>query len=94
MIYKKKVTLLEAFECLPCTFRTLDGRTLTVAVDEQICPQTCKLVENEGMPIEGLYEKGDLYLTFEVEFPTQFQLSTKQRLIGALERNEQQLAGN
>ena len=57
---------------MPCAFRTLDGRNMTVAIDEQICPQTCKLVENEGMPIEGTTEKGDLFLTFDIEFPSQF----------------------
>lgn len=75
LIYKTKISLLDAFENKPCTFRTLDKRTKTVAIDEQICPQTCKLIENEGMPIEGSTEKGDLFLTFEVEFPTQFQLA-------------------
>jgi len=86
--------LLEAFKGVPCTFRTLDGRNLTIAVDEQICPQTCKLVEGEGMPIEGSDDKGDLFLTFEIEFPAQFQLATKQCLINALQRNEEQIASN
>ena len=34
LIYKTKISLLDAFENRPCTFRTLDGRTKTVALDE------------------------------------------------------------
>ena len=91
MIFKKKITLLEAFDCVPCSFQTLDGRRMTVAIDEQICPQTCKLLEDEGMPVEGSRERGNLYLTFDIEFPTQFKLETKQCMIAALERNAEQL---
>jgi len=64
---------------------------MTIAIDEQICPQTCKLVENEGMPIEGSDEKGNLYLTFDIEFPSQFKIGTKQCMISALQRNADQL---
>lgn len=46
------------------------------------------------MPIEGSDDKGDLFLTFEIEFPAQFQLATKQCLINALQRNEEQIASN
>ena len=72
LILTQKISLQQAFECGPCRFRTLDGRTLSVACDEQICPQTCKLVEDEGMPIEGSAEKGSLYLRFDIQFPSQF----------------------
>lgn len=93
LILKQKITLLEAFECKPCTFKTLDDRTLTIAIDEQICPQTCKVVEGEGMPVEGSDVKGNLYLTFDVVFPTQFDLACKQRMLAALERNQEELVG-
>ena len=72
LILTQKISLQEAFECGPCRFRTLDGRMLSVACDEQISPQTCKLVENEGMPIEGTADKGSLYLRFDIQFPSQF----------------------
>ena len=75
---------MQAFENAPCAFRTLDGRSLTIAVDEQIAPSTCKLLEDEGMPVEGTDQKGNLYMTFDIQFPTQFQLETKQRVMAAL----------
>lgn len=84
MILTQKIALQQAFDCVPCAFRTLDGRALTIACDEQIAPQTCKLVEDEGMPVEGTTQKGNLYMTFDIQFPTQFQLETKQRVIAAL----------
>ena len=39
------------------------------------------------MPIENSSEKGNLYMTFDIEFPNQFQLETKQRMIAALQAN-------
>ena len=90
LILKQKITLQQAFESAPCAFRTLDGRALTIAIDEQIAPSTCKLLEDEGMPVEGTDQKGNLYMTFDIQFPTQFQLETKQRVIAALQANEEQ----
>lgn len=88
MILKQTITLQQAFECTPCAFRTLDGRSLTITCDEQIAPQTCKLLENEGMPVEGTDQKGNLYITFDIQFPTQLQLQTKQRICAALQAND------
>jgi DnaJ-class molecular chaperone len=84
LILTHKMSLQAAFEGTPCSFRTLDGRALTIAIDEQICPQTCKLVEDEGMPVEKSETRGNLYLRFDIQFPSAFQLETKQRVIAAL----------
>ena len=92
LILTQRITLQQAFECAPCAFRTLDGRSLTITCDEQIAPQTCKLVEDEGMPVEGTDQKGKLYMTFDIQFPTQLQLESKQRVIAALQTNEQRNA--
>ena len=34
LILTQKITLQQAFENAPCAFRTLDGRNMTIAVDE------------------------------------------------------------
>lgn len=34
LILTKKISLLDAFECPPCRFETLDGRCLSICVDE------------------------------------------------------------
>ena len=70
LILTQKISLQEVFEAGPCRFKTLDGRMLSISCDEQISPQTCKLVEDEGMPIEGSTDKGSLYLRFDIQFPT------------------------
>ena len=46
------------------------------------------------MPIEGTNQKGDMFIKFDIQFPSQFKLETKQRVIAALETNEELIAGN
>jgi len=41
------------------------------------------------MPIEGTETKGSLFIRFDVQFPSQFQLETKQRVLAALQANEE-----
>ena len=45
------------------------------------------MIEEEGMPIENTDMKGNLIMVFDIEFPNQFQLETKQRMIAALQAN-------
>jgi DnaJ family protein B protein 4 len=56
----------------PITVKTLDGRTLSVAVDEIISPKTTKKVAGEGMPRRGGKSagNGDLIIRFDIKFPT------------------------
>ena len=49
-----QVTLEDALNQTPVTINTLDGRKITVAIDQQISPQACVQIENEGMPLESL----------------------------------------
>jgi hypothetical protein len=58
-------------------------------MDEVICPATIKLIENEGMPIEDKdplaalrksYQKGNLYIKFNILFPTFIPEEDKQKL--------------
>jgi DnaJ homolog subfamily B member 4 len=58
---------------------TLDGRTLSLPIDEIVTPSTCKKVVGEGMPIffkpkdvkDYLNEpqKGSLFVKFNFIFP-------------------------
>jgi len=101
----KTITLTEAIEMNPISFCTLDGRKLTVTIDEQISPQTCKAIAGEGMPItqsdefkQDLFNhtlaksqlpRGSLYLRFDIQFPTQFKLDVKKTLIDCLKKNKE-----
>ena len=106
LILTKKITLTQAIEAKPVSFTTLDGRKMTVTADEQISPQTCKLIQNEGMPTTQNAEfkedltnlilaksqlpKGSLYLRFDIQFPTQFKLEVKKTLINCLNKNKEE----
>ena len=110
LVLTQRITLLEALQQQPCSFKTLDGRTLSIGLDQQISPQVCKLVRGEGMPIAVQYgteeeeekkpveitsqkpmEKGDLYIKFDIQFPTKLTQDTKQKLLAALAANEEAL---
>jgi len=55
-----------------------------LSIDEVITPKTIKIIEGEGMKkykkndhMDDSSEKGDLFVIFEIDFPT--KLNTKQR---------------
>jgi DnaJ-class molecular chaperone len=74
-----------------------------VTLDEVITPQTCRLIRGEGMPInidssdnlmKHLYtvdemEKGDLYVKFDIRFPTKISNEHKIAIVKALRENEE-----
>jgi DnaJ family protein A protein 2 len=69
---KIKVDLLTALGGGSFAIKHLDNRTLKVniAPGEIIKPGMVKTIEHEGMPIlKNPFEKGDIYVSFEVEFP-------------------------
>ncbi len=79
LVYIHKIDLVSALNSEPVPLNTLDGRRLTIAMDEIISPQTVKVVKSEGMPIYSKEDpihnllfkekKGDLYIKFEIFFP-------------------------
>ena len=88
------ITLEQAFEQKPHTFTTLDGRKVTLAFDELISPQTCRLLSGEGMPMESSNKtrtKGDMYVRFAISFPKQFAAECRQKLVAALHANREQI---
>lgn len=71
----------------PCRITTLDKREITLCFDEVVSPQTLRLIEGEGMPCTSsafktnksllplsMLPKGDLYVRFDIQFPTNLQL--------------------
>ena len=69
-------------------FKTLDGRTLVVSVDEIISPKTVRCIQGEGMPILNRNNKddhikldfGNLYVKFEVSFPKSLNEDQRRRI--------------
>lgn len=71
------VPLVEALTGFTTVIQHLDGRFLTVKGDSQeiVKPGDWRVVHGEGMPLGGSYQtnrmqKGNLYLRFNVVFPT------------------------
>ena len=84
---------------MPVSVITLDNRKLTITMDEIISPQTVKLVKGEGMPIfdkdkplDNLLfkeRKGDMYIKFDIKFPSFIDPIKKEEITRLLEENDE-----
>ncbi|AED90337.1 DNAJ heat shock family protein [Arabidopsis thaliana] len=76
-----KITFLEKVDALTgytAQVTTLDGRTLTVPVNNVISPSYEEVVKGEGMPIpKDPSRKGNLRIRFIIKFPS--KLTTEQK---------------
>jgi len=78
LLYRKSVKLVEALCGCQFVVEQLDGRKLLIKTEptDMIKPGDLKAVHDEGMPIHKRpYDKGTLYIAFEVEFPAPGSLS-------------------
>jgi DnaJ-class molecular chaperone len=85
LIYSCHISLLAALCSEPLTVKTLDGRTLNIAMSEIISQDTVKKVDDEGMPRSEGHGRGDLYITFKINFPKQLddhQRRTLRQVLG------------
>eukprot|EP00897_Mesotaenium_endlicherianum_P004302 jgi/Mesen1/38/ME1089229C05695 len=70
LVYTQKVALQDALGDYTVNLTTLDGRQLSVPVNEVISPGYEKVVPKEGMPIaKEPGKRGNLRLKFDVKFP-------------------------
>uniref|UniRef100_UPI00358EFB08 dnaJ homolog subfamily B member 13-like n=1 Tax=Myxine glutinosa TaxID=7769 RepID=UPI00358EFB08 len=75
------LSLLQALVGCSLKIETLDGRKLGIAINDIVRPSYMKIILGEGMPIPGQAgEKGDLHITFNLQFPTTLSTSQKQAL--------------
>ncbi|EAY18053.1 DnaJ domain containing protein [Trichomonas vaginalis G3] len=82
LLIKKKITLTEALLGTKFIITHLDGHKLVVSTNtnEVITPGQIKVIEREGMPCRGnAYERGRLFIAFEVEFPKAATLTSPLR---------------
>jgi len=78
LLYRKSVKLVEALCGCQFVVEHLDGRKLLIKTEptDMIKPGDIKGVHDEGMPIHKRpYDKGTLYIAFDVEFPAPGSLS-------------------
>ena len=95
LLYTQKISLKNALNSAPVILKHLDGRVITISMDEIISPDTVKVVKNEGMPIINMEEKiesvvleqkkGDLFIRFDIQFPSYLNEKKKQKIISLLE---------
>lgn len=71
LFIRKKISLSEALCGFSATVKHLDGRYLALSTPKGVVikPESVQMVAGEGMPIPGHIDKGNLYVSFEVEFP-------------------------
>jgi len=94
LIYRHKISLLNALQTAPFEFKTLDGELFCITPDEIVSPSTLKVFKGKGMPIlndDPLSPliankvRGDFILKFEVIFPTDLQAHSKDDLCAVLD---------
>lgn len=78
LVMTQKISLAEALTGYTVRVTTLDGRVLTIPINNVIHPNYEEVVPREGMPIpKDPSKKGNLRIKFNIKFPT--RLSTEQK---------------
>ncbi|KAM7264719.1 hypothetical protein ACFE04_002402 [Oxalis oulophora] len=78
LVFVQKVSLAEALTGLTVQIRTLDGRNLTIPINNVIHPSYEEVVPREGMPMpKDPSKKGNLRIKFNINFPTRLTAEQK-----------------
>lgn len=93
LIYTCNVSLQQALKAEPVSIETLDGRILKVPIDQVITPKMVIRLEGEGLVQHGISGRdpldaplrGDLYIKFEIRFPSKLSEAHRQRLAAILQ---------
>lgn len=85
IIYTATVPLGKALTGCVVDVPTLDGRLISIPINDIVKPGYQKVVPSEGMPIsKDPTTKGDLIIEFNIEFPNQLNPEQKRMLKEAL----------
>ncbi|KAG6767655.1 hypothetical protein POTOM_028867 [Populus tomentosa] len=86
LIVTRRISVTEAFTGYTVHLITLDGRNLTLPINDVIHPNYQKVVPNEGMPILGDPTKRGIFkIKFDIRFPARVNAEQKagiRRLFG------------
>ncbi|KAK8518158.1 hypothetical protein V6N13_027639 [Hibiscus sabdariffa] len=78
LIITQKISLVEALTEYTAQLTTLDGRNLTVPINNIISPSYEEVVKGEGMPIpKEPSKKGNLRIKFNIKFPSKLTAEQK-----------------
>ncbi|KAL7589256.1 hypothetical protein Lser_V15G40563 [Lactuca serriola] len=81
LVVTRRISLAEALTGYTVHLTTLDGRNLTVPINNVIHPAYEEVVPREGMPIsKDPTSKGNLRIKFDVKFPARLTPAQKSRI--------------
>lgn len=81
LLYTTKVSLRDALIGCILQIPTIDGRVLSVQLNEIIQPGAQKRIPGEGLPLPKCPgQRGDMIVTFDVEMPTNLSMEQRQHL--------------
>lgn len=87
LVVTQKISLAEALSGFTVRLTTLDGRTLTIPINNVIYPNYEEVVPGEGMPLpKDPSKKGNLRIKFDIKFPTRLTPEQKagiKKLVGS-----------
>ncbi|CAM8998226.1 unnamed protein product [Rhodiola kirilowii] len=87
LVLTKRISLAEALTGYTVNVTTLDGRSLSIPINNVIHPNYEEVVPREGMPIpKDPSKKGNLRIKFNIKFPTRLTPEQKtgiKRLLGS-----------
>eukprot|EP00066_Takifugu_rubripes_P006456 XP_003971267.2 PREDICTED: dnaJ homolog subfamily B member 13 [Takifugu rubripes] len=85
LIYKVQISLEMALTGFSVDVETMDGRLLTFPINDIVHPAYKKVVTGEGMPLShDVPTRGDLVITFDIQFPKKLAPERKQLIKQAL----------
>jgi DnaJ-class molecular chaperone len=85
LVFRARVTLLQALTEYTLSVRTLDDRVISVACNEVVSPGYEQRVRGEGMPISKRPgARGDLIIRFDIVFPKHIPEAHRELLKRAL----------
>ncbi|KAI4333918.1 hypothetical protein L6164_018669 [Bauhinia variegata] len=78
LVVSQKISLVEALTGYTVQLTTLDGRSLTMPINNVIHPNYEEVVPKEGMPLQkDPTKKGNLRIKFNIKFPTRLTAEQK-----------------
>ncbi|XP_008288179.1 dnaJ homolog subfamily B member 13 [Stegastes partitus] len=85
LMYKVEISLEMALTGFSVDVQTLDGRLLRIPINDIVHPTYRKVLTGEGMPLsQDPSQRGDLIITFDVQFPEKLSAERKQLIKQAL----------
>ncbi|XP_058752292.1 uncharacterized protein LOC131653776 [Vicia villosa] len=78
LVATQKISLAEALSGCTVNLTTLDGRNLTIVVNNVVHPEYEEVVPREGMPLpKDPTKKGNLRIKFNIKFPSRLSVDQK-----------------